>query len=304
MTDLNTFNLNLLVTFEAVMEERNVTRASARLGVSQPAVSNALRDLRRLVDDPLFVRQGRGMVPTPRAEALARSLGPALDRIRSSLIDGPFDPAASTVAIRLATPDYTELMLLPAIETRLARDAPSVTLRVQTNPSMAQPNAFEALLNGACDLYINRIIGPAPGLHRRRLFEGTYACIARVGHPRVRTKLDLEAFLAERHLLIVPDDGYLGPIDVALRKLGHQRQVSLSVPRFAAAPLIVHDTDLIATVPWRMAQRFARLVDLQVLPCPVPLDPFHIDMVWSDRTDQSPAFRWFREVVAEACVQM
>ncbi len=304
MADLSAFNLNLLVVFEAVLEEGNVTRAAGRVGVSQPAVSNALAQLRRLVGDRLFVRQGRRMVPTPRAEALALSVRPALEAIRSSLIEGPFDPAASTMTVRLATPDYTELMLLPAIENQLAEHAPSVAVQVQANRSMVQPGAFEALRTGTCDLYINRIMGATPGLHREHLFDGDYACIVRADHPRVRGSIDIEAFMAERHLLIVPDHGYTGPVDIALAEQGRQRHVALCLPRFAAAPLVVHDTDLIATVPSRMAHRFARLVQLAVLPCPVPLRPFQIEMVWSERTHQSPGFRWFRDLVRQTCAAL
>jgi DNA-binding transcriptional LysR family regulator len=298
--NLGALDLNLLVVLDALLAERHVTRAAARVGLSQPATSHALARLRAVFGDPLLVRgAGGAMVPTPRAEALAPRLRAALDGVTAALRgEQPFDPATARRTFRIATGDYAELVLLPALTARLAREAPGVDLWV-----VAGGEDLATLATGAHDCVLMPYRGPvAPaGVYEKKLFDETFTCVVRRGHPLVAQgqKLTLARYEAMPHLLIAPRGTPGSFVDDALAALGKQRRVALAVPHFLVAPHVVAATDLILTLATRIARAVAAPLDLVMMPPPVDLPGFTMSMWWHERNHHDPAQRWLRQVIAE-----
>jgi DNA-binding transcriptional LysR family regulator len=300
---LGGFDLNLLVALDALLAERNVTRAAARIGITQSAASHALSRLRKLTGDELLVRGREGMVPTIRAEAMRAPLRRALDEITGTLSSpSAFDPKTARMRVFIGTSDYAELVLLPGIMARLVREAPGVELRVLT---LGHDPASE-LAAGKLDL----VIMPAPagdegqGVRGRQILRDRFVCIARRAHPLAKKKaLTLSSFAGEAHALISPWGMEGGYVDDALAKLGLQRKVAVAVPHFLVGPHIVASSDLLLTVAERIAAVLAGPLGLVVLtpPTELGLTGFTLSILWHDRTHDDPARRWVRDlVVAEA----
>ncbi len=292
-------DLNLLVALDALLAERHVTRAARRLGLSQPATSHALARLRALLGDPLLVRgAGGALVATARAEALVPRLRQALDAVRAALQgDPPFDPATARASFRISTGDYAELVLLPALMRRIAREAPGVDLWVVTSADEAA-----ALASGSIDcLLAPRRAGttPGPGTYQRPLFTETFTCLVRRGHPAAAQRLTLARYAALDHLLIAPRGTPGSFVDDALAERGKQRRVALAVPHFLVAPHVVATTDLILTVASRVAAAVAGPLDLVTVPPPVELPGFAMALYWHERRHHDPAQRWLRGLIAE-----
>jgi DNA-binding transcriptional LysR family regulator len=300
---LGAFDLNLLVALDALLVEGNVTKAAARIGVTQSAASHALSRLRRLTGDELLVRGRDGMVPTMRAEAMRAPLRRSLDEITSTLSPPrPFDPRTARLRYFIGTSDYAELVLLPGVMARLGREAPGVELR---ELPVGQDPAAE-LATGKLDV----VIMPAQpdddsqGVRGRKMFSDRFVCIVRSGHPLARTKaLTMSAFTAAAHALVSPWGLEGGYVDDALARLGLQRKVAIAVPHFLVAPHIVGSSDLLLTVPERVAHVVSGPLGLVVLSPPRQLElaGFTVSLLWHDRTHEDPARRWVREaILAEA----
>jgi DNA-binding transcriptional LysR family regulator len=299
---LGSVDLNLLVVLDALLVERNVTRAAARVGITQSAASHALARLRSLTGDELLVRGKDGMVPTPRGEGLAAPVRKALDEIARALAPpGAFDPATAKGRVVLGTSDYGELVLLPRVYARLAREAPRIDLRVLTLPAdMAAP-----LASGAVDLAIAplRPEDERPGIYGKKLFEERFVCVVRNGHPLATKKLTIARFAAAPHALIAPRGTDGGFVDDALARLGLKRRVAIAVPHFLVAPHLVASSDLILTLAERVARVLAAPLGLTVLapPSELALERFTMSAVWHERTHGDPTQRWVRDLlVAEA----
>jgi DNA-binding transcriptional LysR family regulator len=300
---LGAFDLNLLVALDALLVERSVTRAAARIGITQSAASHALSRLRRLTGDELLVRGRDGMVPTMRAEAMRAPLRRALDDITGTLSSPrAFDPKTARVRAFIGASDYAELVLLPGIMARLVREAPGVELRVL----MPGQDPASELAAGKFDF----VIMPSPpgdagqGIRGRKLLSDRFVCIARRGHPLTRTKtLSISSFAGAAHALISPWGMEGGYVDDALARLGLQRKVAVAVPHFLVAPHIVASSDLLLTVAERVAEVVAGPLGLVVLAPPqeLRLTGFTLSILWHERTHADPARRWLRDViVAEA----
>lgn len=295
---LGGIDLNLLVAFDALLAERSVTRAARRIGLTQPAMSHALGRLRDLLDDPILVRSGSGMMATARAEALEEPIRRALREIDDALRTGPtFDPKTSTRTFTLAIGDYGELIVLPPLLARLAREAPGIDLRV-----LPIPEDYGRLVeDGTVDLVVNPIAAQLPaGLVKQKLFDETFVCLVRKGH-RAARKLDLSTFVALPHALIAPRGRAGGFVDDALAQKGLTRRIALTVPHFLVAPLVVASSDLILTVPERVARTFVGMAPLQILEPPLPLRGFSTYQVWHERRRTDPAHAWLRSLIAEVC---
>jgi DNA-binding transcriptional LysR family regulator len=294
---LTGIDLNLLVALGALLEERSVTRAGRRLGLSQPAMSHALARLRELFDDPLLVRTQRGLAPTPRAEALGVSVAAALADLQRALSAGEeFDPRSSTSTFCLAASDYSETVLLPGLIERLATRAPGVSLDVRSLGELPVAGLESGRIDG--------VVGPAfmelpESMYRQPLFEDDFVCIARRGHPEIDGTLSMDAFLRARHAVTTMRPGTRAALDEVLAARGACRNVALRVPHFLVAPLAVAHSDLISTVARRVAAAVAAPLGLQVLPHPCPPPPFGIVQIWHERTHRSPAHRWLRSLLAE-----
>jgi DNA-binding transcriptional LysR family regulator len=294
--DLSSFNLNLLLALDGLLSQRSVTAAAKRVRVTPSAMSHSLSELRGLLGDPLLVRSGRGMVLTPRAEALVGPLHTLLMDAERLLGGGPtFDPATTARRFVIAAPDFLATLLMPALLEAAAREAPGTSLEIV--PSSRRGNAW-LLETGDVDLALGAIVDDAPGIRRMDVLTDGFACAARKGHPRIDGTLDLDAYVETPHLLITLGDD-AGPtwIDQALTKLGKKRQVAARVRYFMAAPLIVARSELLLTAPSLLIRYFAELVPLQVLRPPIDLPTFPEEAYWHQRFDEDPAHTWLRNLV-------
>jgi len=292
--NISTFDLNLLRVLDALLRERNVSRAAERLALSQPALSNALRRLRELLDDPLLVRVGRVMQPTPRALALEAPIRAALRQIEESLSGGEgFDPARSRQRFRLALTDYVELICLPRLLQRLAVAAPGVGLVVlPLTPSLPA----EALDKGEVDLVLGRFLELPPRFQRRRWASETLQLVARREHPLLHGGLDLERFLRLRHLW-VQGGQTKGMVDQWLGEQGLQREIVYTTPNYLQAAHVAAATDLVAVLPRRLARHFAELLPLELYDLPMPLGPFHLELVYAAQRQRDAALHWLIEQI-------
>jgi DNA-binding transcriptional LysR family regulator len=296
MANIASVNLNLLVAFDALVQERSVTRAAARIGVTQSAVSNALAQLRGIFDDPLFLRGSRGVTPTPRALELSGAVRQGLALLEGALAPAAFDPASSTRGFVLAASDHVELVLLPPLLQRLASDAPGV--RVEVRP-WGLHEVPDALARGEIDLMIG-FYGKVPPQHDHAiLFEEDYVCIARRGHPRVGKRLTLERWIEAPHVLVSERHGSPGSVDRALAARGLERRVGARVSHFLLVPALVARTDLVAAVGRRVAEAFAPAYPIRIFPPPLPLPRGRVGQVWHQRVESDPGHRWLRGVIAE-----
>jgi DNA-binding transcriptional LysR family regulator len=296
--DFQTLDLNLLRVFATILEEGSVSRAASRLGLSQPALSNALARLRREVGDPLFVRKDRRMLPTARARALAGSVQGALARMRDALEpEPPFDPARSERVFRIAINDYLEARLLPGIASRVL-GGPGLRLEVSRVVFLFAPPARE-LEEGELDAAIGFLPGDPPpqsGLLAKALFSEDWVCISRPGVPKV----DRRRFLAAPQARVVYRGGNEpGQVDRALMAQGLERNVRIVVPHLLPLVALAQGSGVIAAVPHGLP---ACVPDARVRidPVPVPLPRLVAKMTWHERTHDDEGCRWLRERIAEA----
>lgn len=298
---LEGLDLNLLVALRALLAERHVTRAAARVGLSQPAMSHALARLREVLGDPLLVRTPAGMQPTARAEAMAGPLELALEDLSRVLASPrPFDPATSTHKFRIATNDYIELVLLPRLLARIWEEAPGVDVRV-TNLA---GEASEDLAEGRVDVVIGMVgqLGAPslpPGLRFQRVVADRFVCVVREGHPVTKKRLTLDEFVSLSHALVSPRGATGSVVDTALEALGRKRRVAVEVPHFLVAPHVVRETDVVLTLAQRVAEKLAPLLGLRRIAPPLELPGFTMSMVWHERHHLAPAHVWLRGVIAE-----
>jgi len=294
---LSSVDLNLLVALDALLEERNVTRAADRIGVTQSAMSHALARLRTLLDDPLLVRAAGGMVATPRAESLGPPIRHALEQVRTALQSpSAFDPKTVKLRARVATSDYAELILLPRLVHRLEAAAPGIELRLLPHAA----DAAGPLIAGTTDLVIApvRARDEVPLVFAKKLIDESFTCVVRRGHPLASQKLTLARFAAASHALISPRGKEGSFVDDALAKLGLSRRVAVAVPHFLVAPHIVAESDLVLTVASRVATLLAKPLGLVMLAPPRELElaGFRMSLLWHERTHHDAAHRWLRDL--------
>lgn len=296
---LSRIDLNLLVVLDALLGTRTLTLASRRLGLSQSATSHALGRLRVALSDPLFVREGRKLVPTARALALRAPLRRALGTLETSLGDAEtFEPKTAARTFQLATADYAEFVLLPSLLSHMASHAPAIDLWVQ---NFAGANVATALGAGESELVIAlHGVAHGPEVHGQFLFDERFVCIARKGHPGLRKRpVTLESWLALPHAFIAPSGGRGGVVDDALKARGLERRVALAIPHFLVAPHAIAHSDLVLTVAERVARSFATHLPLQVFPPPIALPRFRMGMYWHERLHRDPGLVWLRKTIVE-----
>jgi DNA-binding transcriptional LysR family regulator len=257
-------------------------------------MSNTLKLLRELFDDPLFVRHARGITPTARALALGPALNDALARLGAVLDPPTFDPKTAARTFVVATSDYVDLVLLAPLLGALAKAAPSIRVELR---SWGRHEVPEALARAEVDLAIGYFDAIPPGHHGKRLFEERFVCIVRKNHPRVRSRLSRATWLSIPHV-VVSERGSPTSIDRALAKLGLTREVSVRVSHFLLVPPLIRATDLVAAVDERVALQFAGPLGLRVLPLPLEMPPSRVGMVWHERVAADPASQWFRQTIA------
>jgi DNA-binding transcriptional LysR family regulator len=290
-------DLNLLRVFDAVLRERGVTPAAARLGLTQPAVSNALARLRALFGDALFVRTPAGMDATPFARGVADPVRQALALLESALAHGPgFEPATSTRAFRFYMSDLGQVEFLPPLVERVQRAAPGVRLEAV---AADLEHIGEALGTGALDLAVGFLPALGPPVARRALFRDPYVCLMRSDHPAIGRKLTRKKFVEASHVLVTYRGGGHRVIEEALERAGVARRIALRVPHFTVVPMVLARTDLILTLPARVARVYERQGDFKSLPPPVAMPPAEVAVHWHERFEADPGNRWLRDQVIE-----
>jgi DNA-binding transcriptional LysR family regulator len=293
--ELRDIDLNQLIVFQQLMTERRVARVAENLGLTQPAVSNTLAKLRRLLNDELFVRTPAGMQPTPFAVQLAAPVGQALALLHDGLNQRQhFDAASVQRGFTIGMTDIGEIVFLPALVERLRRDAPGVRLRTVRTTATSLRHDMES---GEVDL----AIGPLPqlqaGFFQRRLFSQRYVCLFRQGHPLDRATFSIADFQAAEHLVVESAGTGHGQVDDLIRRAGIQRTVRLTVPHFVGVGHLLQRTDLVATVTERLAHSLGAPFALTTRPHPVDLPEVAINVFWHTRVHRSPADQWLRGVV-------
>ncbi len=293
--DVSKIDLNLLVVFDAVMRQRNVTRAAASLGLSQSAVSGALGRLRAILRDPLLVRTARGVVPTARAERLAGPVRVALSSMERALSDdAPFDPGTADRTFRVSSSDYGTLVLLPRLFARVAKVAPRVRLSVS---ALGTHDAPDDLLGGDLDLAIGVFRRLPAALRRRTLARERMACLVQRSRAS-RGAFEMDAYLRADHVLASAAGKTRGSVDEALDRAGRTRRVVLVLPNWTAAADAVARRDLVLTLPERVARKLAASNRLAVRPAPRGISSeLVIEAIWHERRHHEPAHSWLREQV-------
>jgi DNA-binding transcriptional LysR family regulator len=302
--NFQTFDLNLLRIFDAVMTEQNITRAAERLSTTQPAVSNALKRLREAANDEILVRTARGMKPTARAEEIWPAVRAALASLENVLSPEHFDISTAKASLRIAMADSTANMLLPQLMERVRCEAPEIDIRMVPLPGR-DPRPI--LLNAEADL----AVGSFPGivaqlregqqrdvtLHHRRLYGGEPVCIMRKDHPLAGQELTIDRYCEALHLLVSFSGSPSGPADDILATLGRTRRIALTVNQFSTALHMVALSDLIAVVPRHLieASNFADQLVVKTLPFQLPI--VYVDMIWHERDMRHPVHKWLRETI-------
>ena len=299
--NLNTFDFNLMLVFDALLRTRNVTLAGESIGLSQSATSNALNRLREAFDDPLFVRTPKGMVPTPLAEELAPTVQTALSELRVVIDEKrAFQPATAQRTYRMLMSDVGQIHFLPRLTAFLRAEAPRVNIEtVEMHARQAQ----ESLAGGYVDLAVGYLEEFGPTFHRQKLFMNDWVCVVSRKHPTIGEDLTAEQFLDGVHLSYTPAGASHALLDQLLDRFFEarkvRRRVALRVAHSTGLARIVAESDLILTVPRALALSYAEYSNIALLPLPFPAPQMEIVQVWHDRFQRDAGHQWFRRSFAE-----
>lgn len=296
--DIRQVDLNLLKVFDALLKKRHVTQAGVSIGLSQPAMSYSLSKLRELFEDPLFVRTGRGMEPTPRAQSLGGPVARLLDLVQTEILPAPeFRPAESARTFVLCMSDIGEMVFLPRLQSFLSKAAPHVRIKTA---ALSMPELEEGLASGDVDLAIGYFPGlGSESLKRKALYQHSYVCIARDDHPRIGDTLSLDEYREAAHVMVHPEGREQDVLERAHERLKIRINVHFSVPRFIGVPFLVAGSDMIAAVPQAVGKRFAEFVNVKLLPLPFPAPKYDLYLHWHPRFHHEPANRWIRDAMSE-----
>jgi DNA-binding transcriptional LysR family regulator len=289
------FDLNLLIVFDAVMEERNVTRAGGKIGLSQPAVSHALNRLRYMLKDELFIRAPQGMVPTPRAEQLAVPLRRALSEMQLALEPETFVPQLATRTFVLAVNNFAAVLLAPSLVTAVTSAAPGIRLDVGPSALRDMPSLLD---RGELDLAIGTFVGVAERFTRAPLLEDSFVVAMRSDHPAAGRKLTAEALAGLSYLEISSSDEDASFVDAWLGARGLARNITHRAPRLAAAAILA-GTDMVAVLSRRLAEYWVQTYGLSTSELPFESPVIHTGMLWHRRFDDQPAHLWLRKLVQQ-----
>jgi DNA-binding transcriptional LysR family regulator len=292
------FDLNLLVVFDAVMQERSVTRAGDRLGLSQPALSHALARLRHMLKDDLFVRSPKGMVPTPRAEQLALPVRQALDELQHSLEPTQFDPSTATRNFRVAVDNYAAVVLVGPLAARIGKIAPQVTLDFRPSGTL---NIADLLDRGELDFAIGSFTEHGERFSHQLLLEDEFVAVMRKNNPAAGAReLSLETFAALLHLEISSVQHATDFVDEALARRKLTRRIGLRAPFLSAVRILVA-SDMVSIFRRRIGEELVRYRPLVIRKLPHASPTMATGMLWHRRFDHQQAHRWLRERVMEIC---
>lgn len=296
---IDELDLNLLAVMEAMLREKNVSRAALGLGLTQSAMSHALNRLRQYFDDPLFVKTGLGMEPTPKAIALQEAVVEVMASIRLRILtEATFHPLTAQREFTLCITDMGELVFLPTLLKRVRREAPHCTLRTLQVPA----EQMEGLLaSGEADLAIGSYRTAPEGLYKQRLFMHTFATIAHVNNKKIRQRMSLEQFENTPQIVVTLSGKGSMAYDSVLEEKGVKRHVVLRTQHFLIVPLLIEQQpDLIATVPTELANVYARYGNVRAIAPPLDLPSFAINQYWHPLFHHEPALIWFRDLIKQS----
>lgn len=309
---LSNIDLNLLVYFNILLRERNVTKAAEHLGLSQPAMSNGLRRLRKVFNDPLLVRTSKGMMPTDKAKELQPQVQKVLSQIETFIQPTiEFSPGESKRLFRVMASDYAETTLLPRVRSRMTKEAPDTALDILTPSDVT----FQDIELGNVDLVINRFDQLPQSLHLSTLWSDDFSCVMRADHP-LRKGFDLDKYLQGNHVWVNktgmgvatgvnPDDiQKLGWVDIALDHLGHRRKITVFTRHYISAIQLTRQQDLIATVATRSTHLVNHFKNLAILPAPFKIPNIELHMVWSPLLHHNIAHKWFRNLIRDVAKEI
>lgn len=295
--DFHGIDLNLLAAFDALMNERNVTRAATQVGVSQPAMSAALSRLRRLLGDPLFFRSANGLLPTPRARELAEPISHALRQLEATLVQRPnFEPGEAILSVNLGLSDYPAFVLLPALLEALAEQAPGISINVHA--FYDRDHAVDLLDAGVIDAAIGvPPTHPEGRILSRPILRDEFVSIIASKHPVARRGMNMKTYLSLSHALASPEGQRHGLVDQALAQQGLQRKLALTLPQMFALSAVVARTSMTATVLKRVALHSSASRKLALFPPPLALPEIVFHLIWHRRSDSHPAQQWLRKLI-------
>ncbi|RWC62829.1 LysR family transcriptional regulator [Mesorhizobium sp.] len=292
--DSKRLDLNLLITLEALLVEQNVTKAAARLHLSQPAVSAQLNRLRHVFDDPLLIPVQRGMTPTAKAIELLDPLSHALDQVRSTVATNRnFDPSKARLTVTIACTDYLQAAIVRPLVMKLRTSAPGVRVAMR---NLDLPQLEAQMGRGDVDLALMTPQAAPLSLRTRHLFDERYVLIGRRDHPQLHGRVTVKEYARMEHVIVSLIGGdFITPVDTAMAALGHSRNVVLSAASFLFVPEIVAQSDFVALVPERLVHD--RTDKLKLIDCPFPVEGFAVGMMWHERGHGHSGQRWIRETI-------
>ncbi|MDG9977216.1 LysR family transcriptional regulator [Ectopseudomonas oleovorans] len=296
ITNLRQLDLNLLLVFDALMQEQNLSRAAVRLHLSQSTVSNALARLRKQLGEPLFQRTARGMLPTPQAQVLYGPVREALHVLRTGLAPQAEIDSNSELTFRVSMNDYAQAVFLPVALTRLQALAPRLVLSVQSDDA---DTLVKRLRTGELDLAIDYLHFDDE-LRYEPLREEALVVVASAEHPDIQRQLTLAQYKEASHVSVHPRAGRGSPLEIVLGSARVQRKVKLLVPHYLAIPAVVSQSRLLGTIPKALAEHCAAQYDLQVFPLPMDLAPIQVSLIWHRQQDASVGLQWLRRQLQAA----
>jgi len=292
---LSDVDLNLFVVFDAIYTEGNLTRAGEIIGITQPAVSNSLSRLRKLFDDPLFVRTADGMMPTPVAQNIIGPVRQALGLIRSSVQESEnFKPDTSDKRYRVSMTDLTQAIILPFLFRRVRQESPSVSVDFY---QVRRRDLTIELASGNIDLAVDIPLTPDSQILHAPLHAHPHVCVVRKGNPIATGKLDLKTYLALQHIHISSRRGGLGQTDLQLGKMGEKRNIALRTQHYMTTPALVARTDLALTVPKLFAKLIQEQFEVEIHDLPFEVPPLETYLYWHESTNQDQANKWMRDII-------
>jgi len=298
LMDISDLDLNLLVVLDAMFEEGRTTRVAERLGISQPMVSYALGKLRRSLDDELFVRVGNGMRPTRYAESLHAPVREVMRRIREEILrPAQFDPSVAQRTLTLCMSDMGEMLFLPPILDRLAKEAPGIRIQCLALP---RHEVEAGLSDGAIDFaigYFPDLAGAA--IMRQGLFAHPFALVLREGHPLLEFEFTLDHYRQAKHIIVKNEGRVNQLLEFSWKKIGLTGPVMVELPHYLSLPYIVSSTDFIATIPMAAAKYFSRLTGVRCVDLPFEMPRVELKQYWHQRSHSDECSIWFRGLVAE-----
>jgi DNA-binding transcriptional LysR family regulator len=297
--NLTDFDLNLIIIFDAIYQERSLTRAGQRLRLSQPAISHSLNKLRTAFDAPLFVRHGYSMEPTPLAEELIINIQKILELTEKTLEDrGAFNPALSTRVFSIGMQDNPMLIVLPRLIDEIQAKAPSIGFRIF---HLNMENRKIALEDGKVDLVIGSKQGFSGNIYQQYLFKDREVCVMRQDHPVIGDTLTLEEYIEAEFISLAVSEFKGERIDSRLKELGYKRKIRIVMEHEVTFPRFVSDTDYLANVAGLVAREYSAWLPIKILPLPIQIGDFEFYQYWHVRQQMDPAHGWLRKEIKNAC---